>query len=244
MGSKKEWFGEWFDSKYYHILYKHRDEEEAQRFIDSLCHLLEFDTKSLIMDLACGKGRHSIYLSNKGFNVIGLDLSEQNIAYAKKFENKSLRFYTHDMRKVWSKDEFDCVLNLFTSFGYFESENENERVIKAVAGSLKKGGKFVLDFLNPYTVINELVTKEIKELDGIQFHINKEVSDGFILKNISFNDRGKDYFFQEKVKAIRRVKFLEYFENAELKVLDIMGDYDLNAYVAEKSDRMIFYLEK
>ena len=244
MGNKNEWFGEWFNSKYYHILYKHRDHEEAQMFINSICQLLNLSRDSLVLDLACGKGRHAIYLNNKGYNVIGLDLSEKNISFAKQFQNERLYFYRHDMRKVWSENEFDCVLNLFTSFGYFDSENENEKVILAVAKSLKKGGKFILDFLNPYTVINKLVTEEIKTIDGIEFRINKEVSDGYILKNISFQDRGKDYFFQERVKTIRRVKFLEYFDNAELKLINIMGDYDLNNYVAEKSDRMIFYLEK
>lgn len=245
MGSKKEWFGDWFDSKYYHILYKNRDHEEAGKFIDALCDLLNLPQGSKIMDLACGKGRHAIYLNRKGYDVTGLDLSERNILLARHFENESLRFFIHDMRNVWSRNEFDCVMNLFTSFGYFDHEHENQVAIEAATEALKPGGKFVLDFLNPFTVINNLVQDEKKVVGGIEFHINKVYSEeGFLLKKISFEDKGERFCFQEKVKAIRRIKFLEYFENAGLKLIEIFGDYSLKKYEAEESERMIFYLEK
>ena len=244
MGSKKEWFGEWFNSKYYHILYKHRDHEEASLFIDNLCQHLQLKPGQKVLDLACGKGRHAIYLSKKGFDVIGLDLSEQNIASAKKKESPALKFYNHDMRQPWGKDEFDCTFNLFTSFGYFEDDTENQLAINNVARSLKKGGRFILDFLNPYTVINHLVGEEIKVIDGLEFHIIKEFTDGFIIKKITFTDREKSYYYQEKVKAIRRVHFLVYFENAGLSLVDLFGNYELKPYEAEKSERMIFYLKK
>lgn len=245
MASKKEWFGEWFDSKYYHILYKDRDHNEAGKFIDELCNLLDLKPGSKIMDLACGKGRHSIYLSRKGYDVTGLDLSERNIKLASHFQNQHLRFFVHDMRNEWSANEFDCVLNLFTSFGYFDLEEENQLAINAISKALKKDGRFILDFLNPYTVINNLVSEEVKEISGIKFHINKVFSeDGFILKKINFTDKGEHFSFQEKVKAIRRVKFLEYFEMAGMKLIDIFGDYRLNKYHADSSERMIFYLKK
>ncbi len=244
MGSKNEWFGEWFNSKYYHILYKHRDHEEAKLFIDNICQLVQLDKGQKVLDLACGKGRHAIYLNRKGLNVVGLDLSEENVRSAKIKENETLRFFTHDMRLPWSESEFDCVFNLFTSFGYFEVKGENQLSINNVALSLKKGGTFILDFLNPYTVINNLVEEEIKIVDGIEFHINKEYTGIFLIKKITFTDQGQNFSFQEKVKAIRRVHFLEYFKNAGLRVMEIFGDYDLNPYVAEKSERMIFCLKK
>ncbi len=244
MGSKKEWFGEWFNSRYYHILYKHRDHEEARLFIDNICQLVQIKQDHKVLDLACGKGRHAIYLNKKGLNVTGLDLSEQNIASAKKRENEHLHFCTHDMRQPWGENEFDCVFNLFTSFGYFDDDAENQIAINNAARSLKSGGTFILDFLNPFTVINQLIEEEIKNVGGIEFHINKEFVNGFIIKKITFTDQGKAYSFQEKVKAIRRVHFLAYFENAGLSIVDIFGDYDLNPYEAEKSERMIFYVKK
>lgn len=240
----KEWFGEWFDSPYYHILYKHRDYEEAKAFIDHLIGYFQFTKNDSIQDLACGKGRHAIYLNNQGFKVIGLDLSPQNIFLANKFKNERLSFYVHDMRFPWESEKSDYILNLFTSFGYFETKGENQQAILAIAEGLKNGGKLLIDFLNPFTVINNLVSEEIKIVNGIAFHIRKVFDEEFIVKKISFDDKGINYEFQEKVKAIRRIKFLEYFEFANLELIDLFGDYSLNPYIAEKSERMIFVLRK
>src|SRR5690606_22238937 len=142
---KREWFGEWFNSPYYHILYKHRDFEEARIFIDNLNDLFGFSADQKALDLACGKGRHAIYLNKKGLNVVGVDLSPENIREAKKFENEKLQFFVYDMREVFDIQAFDYVLNLFTSFGYFNTEAENEKAINATALSLKKGGFFIID---------------------------------------------------------------------------------------------------
>jgi SAM-dependent methyltransferase len=240
-----EWFGEWFDSPYYHILYKHRDHEEASAFIDKLVDYLKIKNNHKILDLACGKGRHSIYLNKKGFDVVGVDLSEQSIELASNYANERLHFEIHDMRHDFAHNEFDFIVNLFTSFGYFETKTEHEQAIHAVATAMKDNGIFVLDFLNPYTVIHHLKPEERKEIEGISFNISKDVSDDeYILKDIRFSDDGTDYHFQEKVKALRRIDFLEFFEKSSLKVVDIFGDYDLNPYIAEESDRMVFVVEK
>lgn len=242
---KKEWFGEWFDSPYYHILYKHRDNTEAREFLDRLTDHLGFKDNDKILDLACGKGRHSIYLNEKGFRVVGMDLSVQNIQFAKQFENDRLKFFIHDMRQEFTEVEFDYVLNMFTSFGYFDTDAENENVIREVAKALNNRGKMVLDFLNPYTVIHRLVPAETKEIDGIKFNISRWYSNNeFIYKDIKFEHNNRRFEFQEKVKAIRRQTFMNYFKKVGLKVIEIYGDYKLNKYVPEQSDRMIFLLEK
>ena len=90
MSKKKEWFGEWFNSPYYHILYKDRDSSEASTFIDNICVYLGFSETDEILDLACGKGRHAIYLNKKGFEATGIGLSEENIKYASQFSNAKL----------------------------------------------------------------------------------------------------------------------------------------------------------
>ena len=102
----------------------------------------------------------------------------------------------------------------------------------------------MIDFLNPYTVINNLVTEEIKQVNDINFHIQKFITGEYIIKDIKFEDKDKKFHFQERVKAIRRVRFLEYFEHAKLNVVDLFGDYNLNPYIAKKSERMIFVLRK
>ncbi|MDH5367961.1 MAG: class I SAM-dependent methyltransferase [Cyclobacteriaceae bacterium] len=245
MRNGQEWFGEWFDSPYYHILYKDRDYTEAHSFIDNISNYLNFDPSQKIMDLACGKGRHSIYLNKKGFNVVGLDLSPANVKFAIKYSNDRLQFFEHDMRNIFRENEFDYVLNMFTSFGYFNTEQENQLAISNVAKGLKTGGQFILDFLNPYKVIHHLTPEEIKIKEGIEFHITKEVNnEGYIIKNIKFDDIGSQFSFQEKVKAIRRKEFLLYFDNAGLEVEEIFGDYFLSPYDCDHSERMIFIAKK
>jgi SAM-dependent methyltransferase len=241
----KEWFGEWFDSPYYHILYRDRDHQEAQKFIDKVVDHFGLTSEDHILDLACGKGRHSIYLNEKGFDVIGVDLSEQNISHANELANARLKFFEHDMREVFREATFDYILNLFTSFGYFDAQAENQMAVSAMEKGLKPGGSLLLDFLNPYKVVNNLVPEDVKIVDDIEFHITKHLSeDNYIIKDIRFEDKGKDYHFQERVKAIRRLEFLNFFESSGLEVLEVFGDYQLNAYDREVSDRMIFIVKK
>ncbi len=244
MTPKIEWVGEWFGSPYYHILYKNRDSNEARLFLDNLIDYLNIQKEDKILDLACGKGRHAIYLNQKGLDVTGFDICQENIQEARENENEKLHFHVHDMQFIFRKNYFNYIFNFFTSFGYFDSKMENESVVKAAADGLVKGGKLLIDFLNPYTVIHHLAPEEIKEINGIRFHITKKIDDGMIVKDIKFSDKGRDYHFYEKVKTIRRVEFLEYFKNTGLDVIEIFGDYELNPYVAEESDRMIFLLKK
>jgi SAM-dependent methyltransferase len=119
-----EWFGTWFDSEYYHLLYKDRDYTEAEAFVAKLAAYLEPPKDALIHDLACGKGRHSIYLNKLGYHVEGSDYSANSIKHAKQHENDTLKFYVHDMRLPMPR-KYDYILNLFTSFGYFNTEAEH-----------------------------------------------------------------------------------------------------------------------
>jgi len=240
----KEWFGDWFDSPYYHVLYKNRDDNEAQFFMTHLVKHLQIKEGKLILDIACGQGRHAIFLNKLGFRVDGIDLSKSSISTAQAHENERLHFYRHDMRSTFKKAHYDYAFNLFTSFGYFEDNSDNQKAITAISQALKENGIFILDFLNPYKVINSLVKEEIKQIEGIDFHINRSFDGENILKDITFSDKGKSFHFQERVKAIRRLEFLEYFRNANLILLDIFGDYNLEAYDPETSDRMIFITQK
>ena len=95
---QKKWYEEWFDSPYYHILYKNRDADEAIKFINLLVEKLDLKSSSSILDLGCGKGRHSIQLNKHYKNVVGIDLSSKSIKAAKKYESESLSFFKADMR--------------------------------------------------------------------------------------------------------------------------------------------------
>ncbi len=234
----ENWYTSWFDTPFYHILYKNRDDKEAGLFMKKLTSFLNLSTDSTILDLACGKGRHSKYLNKLGFQVTGVDLSPKSIAYAKEFENESLNFEEHDMSIPFPK-KFDAVFNLFTSFGYFENEEDNLNTIKAIKKELKPNGYGVIDFLNSDYVEKNLVPTEAKIVDGITFNIQREIKNGYIFKNINFNYDNQEYNFTEKVKAISLKDFKKYFNEAGVSLKHCFGDYDLNDFNKENSSRLI-----
>jgi SAM-dependent methyltransferase len=238
------WFETWFDSVYYHILYKNRDNQEAELFIDNLIDYLQPSSNAKFLDMGCGRGRHSVYLNKKGYDVTGLDLSTQNIAFAKTFENKKLHFFEHDMRRNFKSEKFDFVLNLFTSFGYFANANEDIEAILAMSNSLKPKGKLVLDFFNAQVVVTNSNLQEQKTIDNIEFEINKKIDKPFVVKTIKIKHQRNTHQFEEKVKLISLDEFENYFAQAGLTIIDIKGNYHLDSFDAEHSDRLILIAEK
>src|SRR5690554_1521902 len=239
-----EWFKEWFDTPHYHLLYQERDYSEAEYFITNLLDYLKIPEGATCLDLACGKGRHSIYLNKKGLNVVGLDLSEYNITKAKKFENETLQFEVHDMREVYQEDSFNYVFNLFTSFGYFDDNEDNQKTLSAVHQMLKKDGVFVIDFMNAYHVIHHLVKEEVKTVEGIDFNLSRKYDGKYIIKDIEFNDKGMRYFFQERVQAIKKDEFESMLQQAGFEIIDIFGNFSLAPFDKIKSDRLIIIARK
>lgn len=236
---EKEWYEKWFDSPYYHRLYQYRDEAEARQFIDQLLEKLDPGPGARVLDLACGKGRFSRYLADKGFQVIGLDLSQRSIEFARQFETERLSFYTHDMRRLFRVNYFDYVFNFFTSFGYFNSEQDDLKTLCNVARGLKAGGVFVLDFFNAQYVIDNLTGGEIKYVDGIRFEIDKQIEGQRVVKTINFEDEGRAYFFRESVRLFRYHDFQRMFRRAGLIIDQVYGDYRLHAFNEQKSPRLI-----
>ena len=230
---------DWFSSDYYSLLYQHRDCEEAKLFIDNLIALLKIPSGSSILDCGCGKGRHSIYLSEKGFEVTGIDISKKNIADAKKEVKENLSFHVHDMRNLFRKNRYDAALNLFTSFGYFENDSENNKAIKSICGALKKNGWFVLDFMNVEKEIKELIPAEKLMIDGINFEVTRFTENNFIVKEIFVSDKGKKYLFRERVKTYKRAALENFFNQNKLKAVHLFGNYHLNPFHETTSKRLI-----
>ena len=238
-----DWFETWFDSKYYHILYKDRDHSEAERFITNLIQHLQPKKEALFLDLACGKGRHSIHLNQLGFKVEGCDYSPNSIDFAKQYENKSLRFYEHDMRQPLPKS-YDYILNLFTSFGYFETEIEHISTLVSIYNALNEGGTFVFDFLNVQYVSDNLLAKENTIKSGIDFEIKRKIENHQIVKNISFVDQDYRYNFSEKVMAFTKAELLEMMHKVGFIVKESFGDYNLSPFEDRSSKRLILVLSK
>ena len=235
---KKEWFAEWFDTPYYHILYQNRGEEEARGFIKALLSKLNLPLGASLLDLACGKGRHSITLNSYGFDVLGVDLSSKSISSAKRYENSNLSFEVQDMREPIEGKKFDAIFNLFTSFGYFDAQKENEKVCKAMAQMLNPGGRLVIDFMNAKRVISGLVPFEKKVLNDIEFNISREYTGTHIIKTISFNDKSELHRYQEKVQTIGKEQFKELL-SPYFYIDFIFGSFDLDDYSPTESERLI-----
>lgn len=242
---KKEWFIEWFDSPYYQALYCNRNEQEAEYFLDKLVQFLHLEAgKHRIADLACGRGRHSIYLNSRGFEVWGVDLSAQSIRDAKPYENAFLHFDVQDLRKLKLKQKVDVALNLFTSFGYFRSMEENIEVIRHIHKLLKPQGLLVIDFMNSPKVIQHLVERESKTAGGMQFHISKWMENNIICKKIQVDDDDTSYEFTEQVQALKPDDFHLMLTQNGFIVQQTFGDYSLNPFAARDSDRFIIIAQK
>lgn len=238
-----KWFETWFDSKYYHILYKHRDEKEAIKFLDNITQYLNI-TKGKILDVGCGKGRHAKYFNELGFNVVGIDLSLNSIAKAKLNETQNLKFYKFDMRNVFKENSFNVVTNLFTSFGYFDNSLDEQKTINAMVKNLKKDGILIIDFMNVKKIINNLVSKESKKINSVEFDITRELKDNYILKNITINDQDISLKFQEKVHALTLIDFSKMLQKASMSIVDIFGNYNLDNFNASQSERLILIARK
>lgn len=235
---KDNWYTSWFDTPYYHILYQDRDEKEAGIFMQNLTSFLRLDPDAEILDLACGLGRHARYLSELGYRVIGADLSENNISIAKQFENDRLQFKVHDMCMPYP-GKFDAVFNVFTSFGYFEKEEDNLRTIAAIRDALKPSGYGVIDFLNVHKAIPELVYSEEKQIDNLHFNIERKYEEGYLLKRIDFEVNGSPLQFLERVKALTLEDFQHYFNSTGVKLIKSFGCYHLSDFHVNSSERLI-----
>lgn len=238
------WCNQWFNSPYYHLLYKERDEGEAELFASRLLIKLHPAPQSEMLDLACGKGRYSTFLHSQGHRVTGIDFSEPSIHHCRKMECSTMKFAVHDMRQSLHPKKFDYVFSFFTSFGYFEKDIENFNVLASVSDSLKPEGIFVLDFINRIFVEKNLVQSEKKMMQDVEFNITRTIESNFLLKKIFIVDKGRDYFFYEKVKLYDVQDFEQYFKKCGLSTEDLYGDYLLNNFDPESSERLILIARK
>ena len=246
MNDTQPWFVEWFNSTYYHLLYFKRDEAEAAAFINKIVEHLHPSAGAFALDIACGRGRHSIELASKDFDVTGIDLSEFSIAEAKEYENDKLHFYVHDMRLPFWINYFDYAFNLFTSFGYFRTRREHENSIRTVTQSLKPGGVFVIDYLNVHYAEDHVVHQSEVAVDGINFVLTKWFDENHFYKKVVIED-GKlkePLEYLEKVTKFSLGDFTEMLAYHQMQVQEVFGDYDLNNYDVKKSPRMIIVAKK
>ncbi|MBL7730893.1 MAG: class I SAM-dependent methyltransferase [Chitinophagaceae bacterium] len=241
-----DWYKDWFSSPFYHKLYFERDEKEAEAFIKKLAAHLRPAPASLMLDVACGKGRHSKTLASLGFDVTGIDISFESIAAAKQYESANLSFFVHDMRLPFRSNYFDHAFNFFTSFGYFKTRREHDDAIRTIARSLKPGGCFTVDYLNVHYAENHLVHNEEKNIGGTRYEIHRWDDETHFYKKITVSDASLTVpiEYTEKVAKFSPGDFTDMFSFQGLQVQEVFGDYQLNAYDVRKTPRLIIVAKK
>lgn len=241
-----EWYKDWFNSTFYHKLYFDRDEKEAEAFMQRLIKHLQPATGCRMVDIACGKGRHSKFLAVQGFDVTGIDISPDSIQFAQQFASENLHFFVHDMRLLFWINYFDYAFNLFTSFGYFSTRREHDDAMRTIATSLKPSGKVVIDYLNVHYVEDRLVHNEVKEIEGTTYEIHRWHTDTHFYKRITITDPAlsKPLFHEEKVAKFSLGDFTDMLSFQGLQVTEVFGDYELKPYDIRKTPRLILIAQK
>jgi SAM-dependent methyltransferase len=242
----KEWFKDWFSNKYYLELYKHRDEKEAIDLINLIQRNVNLVNGCKVLDVCCGSGRHSIELAKRGFDVTGFDLSNYLIGQANKMKkslkerNLKLKFLIKDMRNFNFKKSFDIVINIFSSFGYFEYDTENFKVFENVNSSLKKNGYFVFDFLNESHLRKNLIKKDFVIINGKKILQKRRIENDFVFKDIKIGDK----VFTERIKLYPLATIKKELEEFGFCVHNVFGDYYGNKFVKNISKRFIVIAQK
>lgn len=243
----KAWFKDWFNSPYYHLLYQHRDENEAEQFINTLIAYLKPSKGATMLDIACGKGRHSMALAEMGFDVTGIDLSEASITEAKSQESAYLHFYQHDMRRVFRINYFDFAFNFFTSFGYFKTRREHDNAIRMMADSIKPGGILVIDYLNVHFVESQLEPIVTTQVEEVKFHISKWQTEDHFFKQIQITDQEHSaprHLYTERVAKFSLGDFNDMLSYQQMQIVEVFGNYQLGHYDIKSSPRMIIVAKK
>ena len=235
------WFEQSFGNDYL-LVYKHRDHSGAREEVKLMVDWLDLPFGSAVFDLCCGMGRHSIALADFGYQVTGLDLSEVLLAEARKSDPTArIRWLRGDMRQLPSElGSFDAVLNLFTSFGYFEEDEDSVNVLQGIDRLLRPDGQFIIDFLNAGFVASRLVPHSEREQDGLRIVEDRVIEQGFVHKRIKITGSdGTERHYMEQVKLYGLADFERMLSRTGLRIDVVYGNYAGERYRETESERLI-----
>jgi cyclopropane fatty-acyl-phospholipid synthase-like methyltransferase len=229
------------------LVYKHRDSAEAEILVKLIQKNLNLLKNSSVLDMACGAGRHSITFAQKGFNVTAVDLSERLISEAKKNAAQAkvtVDFLLTDIRDLRLDRQFDLVVNLFTSFGYFESDEENFSVFQKAYDLIKSGGYFVLDYLNSIRLEKYLVPTSIFSKNGTTIKQDRTIKGKRVEKKITIEKDDSIKHFHESVRLYDYSEIKSILEKTGFRIVESFGDFDGNIFEQNSSKRLIIFAQK
>jgi 2-polyprenyl-3-methyl-5-hydroxy-6-metoxy-1,4-benzoquinol methylase len=241
-----DWFEEWFRSDFYLKLYSHRDQQEAEDCIDLILRSIgmtsDQGSPGSALDLAAGPGRHAIELAGRGFNVTAVDLSPTLLSVAERGATEAgvdIRFIRSDMREIVFEHEFDLVLQLFTSFGYFEDRSDDALVLERVRSAIRNRGYYALDLINEQRLRETLIPESTRTLGGLTVREERRIIDGRVEKTITIPHGGGERRFVESVRLYSPETIDSMLREAGFEPLGWFGDYSGRLYDREASDRMM-----
>lgn len=242
-----EWFKDWFDTDEYLYVYRNRNEEDAGKLVNLILNNISLADKAKVLDLACGTGRHSILFAEKGYDVTSVDLSKNllQIARCSAYEaNVKINFIRSDLRQFSICTKFDLVLNLYTSFGYFDNDAENFGIINTAYNQLNRAGYFVLDFLNCLYVEKNIVSESECSVPGGKIIQHRRISGGRIKKKIIIEKDGIKKEFSESVRMYCRDELFNAISCAGFRIQKYFGSYNGKDFDLENSPRIIIIAQK
>ncbi len=242
-----EWFKDWFETEEYLNVYRHRNESDAEDLINLIINNISLPKSSEVLDMACGTGRHSILLAKKGYKVSAVDLSKNMLSVASgkaEKENLKINFIQSDLRNFTHSGRFNLIVNLFTSFGYFESDKENFQILRTAYEHLKNDGYFVIDFFNKYFVEKNLIEESLNKFDNTEI-IQKRKIDGLrVVKEISIKKNGHLKNFYESVRMYNRDELIDELTKIGFAIEKTFGDFFGNKFDQLSSQRLIIIAKK
>ena len=242
-----EWFKQWFNSEEYLKVYRHRDEKEAKDLVNLILDNIDKSEVKNILDMAAGQGRHALIFAKKGYSVTAVDLSENLLSIAKRNaekKNLNVSFVHSDIRLFEPHKSYDLILNLFTSIGYFENDNENYEVLNKAYQLLNGNGFFVLDYFNKNFIKKNLVQNSVDEFDDRVISQSRYIEGERIIKEITIDKNGKIDKFVESVRMFSYDELLIMLKKIGFQIIKIFGDINGNSFELESSPRIIIIAGK
>ena len=239
--SEANWYQNWFGKDYLKV-YSHRDQKDAQQLVELILSNISLYKDSHILDIGCGQGRHLSVFADKKYQITGVDLSSVLLRIAKENHknNPFVQLIQADMRELPLHSKFDLILNLFTSFGYFENDEENISVLNQIYTLLKESGIFVFDYFNSDFVKKNLVPKHKKEVGEIIVEQERFIEDSRIKKKLDLIKDGKKTTYYESVKLYSPDEIFNMLQSVNLKVMKTFGDYMGSIFNVESPSLLVF----
>ncbi len=240
LSQDRDWWADWFNEHYLDV-YPHRNRESARAEAHAAIEWLRLSAENSVLDLCCGSGRHLYWLFEEGITQsVGLDFSVALLKEARKKISPEPYLVRGDMRRLPFSGCFDAVLMFFTSFGYFDTDEENSQVLREIIQVLRPGGGYLIDYLNAWKVKATLEAETVRTQGDSTIHEIRRIVDGGrrVKKEIFIKRNGKEDRYEESLRLYSPPELLAMFEILDCMPDKVYGDFDGSAFRTD-SDRVI-----